>query len=66
MSHHCPECENLEFSKGAQFQNERYGKGKRVFNRCKRTNSSSVPYRCTICGHIHYSGEDIKKSAKSA
>jgi hypothetical protein len=29
-----------------EFQDKKYGKGKRVFNYCKKTDK----YRCTVCG----------------
>ena len=36
---------------GAQYQNQKYGHGKRVHNTCKpRTADSPIPYRCTVCG----------------
>lgn len=31
-----------------EFQDKKYGKGKRVFN---ETNKDGKGYRCTICGH---------------
>lgn len=30
------------------FQDEKYGQGMRVHNRCKHT-ASGTPYRCTVC-----------------
>ena len=31
-------------------QDELYGKGNRVYNKCKSTSSGMDKYRCTVCG----------------
>jgi len=41
----CPRCKDWT-TPAAEYQNERYGHGMRVFNR-KRNGS----YKCTICGY---------------
>ena len=33
----------------SEFQDKRYGKGRRLHNRCKKDNSMTG-WRCTVCG----------------
>lgn len=33
-----------------EFQDKRYGKGKRVYNETEKGAGSSHAYRCTVCG----------------
>ena len=39
----------------SEFQDERYGKGKRVHNQTTKNNGRT--YRCTVCGNETESGE---------
>lgn len=34
----------------SEFQDDRYGKGKRVHNKCQGKNKHLGHYRCTVCG----------------
>lgn len=34
----------------SEFQDARYGKGYRVFNRMNPSGKKTVNYRCTVCG----------------
>lgn len=46
-----------------EYQDKLYGKGKRVFNLCKK----GISGRCTVCGREQSSGlkaQDIKVKAK--
>lgn len=36
---------------GAKYQDEKYGKFKRVHNPCREAASKEPSYRCTVCGN---------------
>lgn len=36
-----------------KFQDDRYGKNKRVMNKLKNTQKSGPKWRCTVCGKEH-------------
>uniref|UniRef100_A0A6M3LIF9 TFIIS-type domain-containing protein n=1 Tax=viral metagenome TaxID=1070528 RepID=A0A6M3LIF9_9ZZZZ len=37
----------------SEYQDEVYGKGKRVFNECRKHDKKEyIKYRCTVCGKI--------------
>lgn len=49
------------------FQDERYGKGKRVAVRCKAQATGVIHARCTVCGRIHeIRAASPKQSPKTA
>jgi len=33
-----------------EYQNKRHGKGKRVMNETRKSNTNNIIYRCTVCG----------------
>jgi hypothetical protein len=51
----CFRCRDSD-SKGAKFQDERYGKGLRVHNACAKSGAGPRNYRCTVCGQERTSG----------
>lgn len=51
----CKDYMGVKFA--AQFQDGKYGMGKRAFNRT----SKDKTYRCTVCGKEKSTGEEPKK-----
>lgn len=47
MIAHCGVCKG---GSAAEYQNEKYGQGNRVFNLCAKAEKSGQEARCTVCG----------------
>lgn len=47
MIAHCGICKS---GPAADYQNEKYGQGNRVFNLCAKAEKSGQEARCTVCG----------------
>lgn len=47
MISHCGVCKS---GPAADYQNEKYGQGNRVFNLCAKGDKSGQEARCTVCG----------------
>lgn len=47
MIAHCGTCKS---GPAAEYQDEKYGKGNRVFNLCAKGEKSGQEARCTVCG----------------
>lgn len=41
----------------SDYQDRRYGAGRRVHNQTTKTPPSPPPYRCTVCGQVRGGGE---------
>lgn len=46
----CSKCGDDDMTPAAAYQNKKYGKGNRVFNKCQGKNTGNV--RCTVCGNM--------------